>query len=334
MPKISVVMPAYNAEKYIGEAIESILNQTFSDFEFIIIDDGSSDGTVEVVKSYTDPRIRFYQNEHNMGVAATLNRGLDLATGEYIARMDSDDISLPGRFEKQVAYLDGHLEVVVLGTSYIAFGDLLEDSKFQCEANAKKARVELLFSPCVAHPTVMMRRNILMKYHVKYRVEYEGTEDYALWWDLSQYGEVLSLTEPLFRYRVHANQASQIKDTIRLKRYSDFVSERMRRFSIKLTPEEEMIFFCYTSGKANQFSKKESIIFCDVLNRIRIANVSIGFFNQTALERKMRYVLMECVQSDAMTTAEKINLFSYMRRICIVTYTDGLRLIRSIVRKS
>ena len=99
MPKVSVIMPVYNAEKYIGEAIESILDQTYTDFEFIIIDDGSSDGTVAAVKGYDDRRIRFYQNEHNMGVAATLNRGLDLATGEYIARMDSDDMSLPERFE-------------------------------------------------------------------------------------------------------------------------------------------------------------------------------------------------------------------------------------------
>jgi hypothetical protein len=177
----------------------------------------------------------------------------------------------------------------------------------------------------------MMRRDILMEYHVKYRVEYEGTEDYALWWELSQYGKILSLTEPLFRYRVHPTQTSQISDAIRLKRYCAFVSERMCRFSIKLTPKEEMIFLGYTSGKANQFSKEESIIFCDILNRIRIVNASIDFFDQAVLQRKMRYVLVDCVKSDAMTTAEKINFFYYMKRKNLVTYSDGLRLIRSIV---
>lgn len=112
-PKISVIMPAYNAEQYISEAIESILNQTYSNFEFIIIDDGSTDRTVEMVQSYSDPRIRFVQNEHNLGVAATLNRGLKLATGEYIARMDADDIALRERFGKQVSFLDMHPEIAV-----------------------------------------------------------------------------------------------------------------------------------------------------------------------------------------------------------------------------
>ena len=115
-------MPAYNAEKYINEAIDSILAQTFTDFEFIIIDDGSTDSTCAIVESYSDSRIRFFKNEHNLGVAATLNRGLDLARGEYIARMDADDISLPTRFEKQAAYMDSHPDVVVCGTGVECFG--------------------------------------------------------------------------------------------------------------------------------------------------------------------------------------------------------------------
>ena len=122
-PKISVVMPAYNAENYIREAIDSILAQTFRDFEFLIIDDGSTDHTVEIIRSYSDSRIRLYQNERNMGVAATLNRGLDLARGEYIARMDADDISLPERFAKQAAYMDAHPDVAVCGSNIILFSE-------------------------------------------------------------------------------------------------------------------------------------------------------------------------------------------------------------------
>ena len=106
MPKISVIMPARNAEQYIREAIDSILGQTFADFEFLILDDGSTDATAEIVQCCRDERIRFCPNGCNMGVAATLNRGLALAGGEYIARMDADDISLPKRFEKQAAYLN------------------------------------------------------------------------------------------------------------------------------------------------------------------------------------------------------------------------------------
>ena len=113
MPKISVIMPAYNAERYIREAIDSILRQTWSDFELIIIDDGSTDSTAAIIAGYTDNRIRFCPNAQNMGVAATLNRGLELACGAYVARMDADDISLPERFAKQAAYLDAHPNVTV-----------------------------------------------------------------------------------------------------------------------------------------------------------------------------------------------------------------------------
>ena len=129
MPRISVIMPAYNAEKYIREAIDSILAQTYTDFEFIIIDDASTDATASIVESYSDERIRFFRNEHNMGVANTLNRGLDLAVGEYIARMDSDDISLPERFAKQVEFMDTHTDVIVCGSNAIVFGDGINEYK-------------------------------------------------------------------------------------------------------------------------------------------------------------------------------------------------------------
>ena len=105
MPKVSVVMPAYNAEKYIREAIDSVLAQTFTDFEFIILDDGSTDATAAIIQSYEDDRIRFCPNERNMGVAATLNRALKLAQGEYIARMDADDVSYKNRLEMQLDFI-------------------------------------------------------------------------------------------------------------------------------------------------------------------------------------------------------------------------------------
>ena len=120
MPKISVLFPTYNTkEEYLREAIESVLNQTFSDFEFIVLDDCSPDPNVEkVVKSYTDPRIRFYRNERNLGISQTRNKLIDLASGEYLAVMDHDDVSLPERFEKEAAYLDAYSPLKVLARGY------------------------------------------------------------------------------------------------------------------------------------------------------------------------------------------------------------------------
>jgi len=154
--KISVVMSVYNGEKYLREAIDSILSQTFHDFEFIIIDDGSNDGSAEVVRSYTDSRIRFVQQE-NRGLAAALNRGVLLARSGLIARMDQDDISMPDRFEKQYEYLQKHKEVVALGAAAVWIdvnGTYVCDSTVPCTAftrNPFYSSVCYVFENCILY---------------------------------------------------------------------------------------------------------------------------------------------------------------------------------------
>jgi len=115
-PAVSVVMPVYNGEKYLRESIDSILNQTYTDYEFIIVNDGSNDKTEEIILSYNDNRIRYIKNEKNLQIVKSLNRGIELAKGRYIARMDADDISLPRRFEKQITFMENNLEIGVCGT--------------------------------------------------------------------------------------------------------------------------------------------------------------------------------------------------------------------------
>ena len=209
MPKISVIMPAYNAEKYIKEAIDSILAQTFSDFEFIILDDGSTDGTAEIVRSYSDKRIRFVQNEHNLGIANTLNRGLDLAQGEYIARMDADDISLPERFEKQVSFMDKHPKTAVCATAIQCFGARNEQRIFS--ESASDLNIDLLFGCCFAHPSVMMRASDIGN---GYDPAFDKMEDYELWCRVAKNHDLASLPEILLKYRIHPGQVTQASSPI------------------------------------------------------------------------------------------------------------------------
>jgi glycosyltransferase involved in cell wall biosynthesis len=122
-PYVTVLMPVYNTEMYLKEAIDSILNQTFRDFEFIVINDGSTDSTSDIIESYSDPRIIYLQNEKNLGVATSLNKGLSIAKGTYIARMDGDDVSRCDRLEKQVAFMDANPEIGVCGTWLETIGD-------------------------------------------------------------------------------------------------------------------------------------------------------------------------------------------------------------------
>ena len=206
MPKISVIMPAYNAEKYIAEAIDSILGQTFGDFEFIILNDCSTDRTEEIILSYEDPRIVYLKNEQNMGVAATLNRGLAVAKGEYIARMDADDISQPYRLEKQAAFLDSFLEVICCGSAVEKFG--LTHGLCAYPNSDKKIKTALLLSCPFAHPTVMLRANILHTHKITYDSAFEKVEDYQLWTVLAEYGAFHNLHDPLVQYRIHSNQVS------------------------------------------------------------------------------------------------------------------------------
>lgn len=206
--KISVIMPVYNGEKYLRETIDSILCQTFTDFEFIIINDASKDSTEDIIKSYKDDRIVYLKNEQNLGVAGTLNRGLDTAKGEYIARMDADDIALPERFEKQVGYMDKHENCVICGSNVVFFG--AQNGISDVPITDAQIRANLLFDTSFAHPTVMIRHSFVKINNLRYNIKYERIEDYAMWMDFAEVGNgtFYNILEPLLKYRIHPNQVT------------------------------------------------------------------------------------------------------------------------------
>jgi glycosyltransferase involved in cell wall biosynthesis len=235
-PKISVVMSAYNAAAYLREAIESILAQTFRDFEFIIINDGSRDDTGQIILSFTDPRIVYIKNESNLGLIASLNKGLQAATGKYIARMDADDISLPVRFQKQIDLLESNNEVVVCGSDYF----LLSRKNLHLVKNKNDSDYQksmLLFAPCFCHPAVMMR-NIFSKQNLFYKKEYKHVEDYKLWTDLISYGEFANVNEPLLKYRSHPGQVSTENQLIQTEASKRIREEYYRNLGLKLSAKE------------------------------------------------------------------------------------------------
>jgi len=203
-------MAVKDGELYLRQAIDSILAQTLNDFELIIIDDYSSDSSVDIVQGYRDLRITHVKNDEHSGLTASLNRGLDLARGEYIARMDADDISLPGRFEEQVNFLDHHPDVAVLGTG-IRFiddkGNPIEDVIFPAEHELIKWN--LCFYNPIAHPTVMMRTRVVRQAG-GYDPELERSQDYDLWWRISSIGRLANLDEIYVQFRKHANQVTSI----------------------------------------------------------------------------------------------------------------------------
>ena len=207
---VSVVMPVYNDEKFVAEAIESILNQTFDSFEFIIINDYSTDHTPEILASFHDPRIRIYENTSNLGLTKSLNIGLALSKGKYIARMDSDDISHPDRFAHQVDFLEDNPKIGVLGTDYEM---ITPDGTHTGRIIGHRSDWELVhwllnFDNPISHPTVLLR-TILVKQIKGYNEEFQYSQDYDLWGRLSKITYLANLRETLLYHRSgHVNQIS------------------------------------------------------------------------------------------------------------------------------
>lgn len=216
-PLISVIMPAYNVEAFIGEAIDSILNQTLSDFELIVINDGSTDKTLQIVTDYAkkDNRIVIISRE-NRGIVNSRNEGVQKSKGKYIAKMDADDISFPERFEQQIKFLESN-NLDICGTAIRRFSDKGNLRVQYYPSNDKDIKFLLLFINAFAHSTVMIKSSVFQE--LSYRSDMHTddishTEDYQLWIDMALKGfKMGNINQVLVKYRVHDNQVSAICDS-------------------------------------------------------------------------------------------------------------------------
>lgn len=308
MPKVSIVMPAYNAERYIREAIESILNQTFTDFEFIIINDGSTDRTREIILEYDDPRIVLLENEKNSGIVVALNRGIQLASGEYVARMDSDDISLCNRIERQVMFLDNHKDVGIVGSALQVFGErIIEQNRFFSESK-EKLKAELLFNSCLAHPTVMFRRSLIQNSNECYDIQFAGIEDFDLWWKLAQVTDIGCINEVLLRYRSHEKQVTKEKSDARLDRSFKFLERRLQTLQIAFSEEEKKTLIMYSYSNWEYFNSETLTLFVDILYRIFKNNRTKKIFEQNALKEVTGPAVLLSSNNARISRIEKIKI--------------------------
>jgi len=208
VPKVTVLLPVYNTEKFVRQAIESILGQTFTDFELLIIDDASSDNTLRIVKLFSDPRIRIIENKQNLKLAKTLNIGLKEARGEYVARMDDDDIAISERFEKQIAYLDSQVDISLAGTA-ITFID--EDGEFGSSREVPQTSVgtayELMYGNPIFHSSIMFRKSDIISIG-GYDESFDYAQEYDLYIRLLESGyKVANINQVLMYFRKRLNSA-------------------------------------------------------------------------------------------------------------------------------
>jgi glycosyltransferase involved in cell wall biosynthesis len=209
--KVTVLMPVYNSKLFLNDAIESILNQTHNNFEFLIINDGSTDESDIIIRSFTDSRIKYINNEINQGIVTTLNEGVAISSGKYIARMDSDDISLPNRLEKQIAFLENNPDFKLCGSRAIAINNKGEKLyKLKRPTSFEHIKVFNFFRNAFIHPTVMAEANTLK--NLKYSEAYLYAEDYMLFSQFAMNYRVANLNEYLLQYRIHEESITSKKN--------------------------------------------------------------------------------------------------------------------------
>lgn len=207
-PQVTVLLPVRNGSAHLAAALESIFAQTFTDFELLVIDDGSTDGTPEILRAIRDPRLRVVTNPQNSGLVPALNRGLELARGEFVARQDHDDISLPERLRKQVDFLRSHPEYMLVGTEAIQT-DAEGRPAFRLlrPRAADEIRWYLCFDNAFIHSSVMFRGAVVRQEFGGYAPSFHS-EDYALWSRIARERETANLGEPLLRYREHGSSVT------------------------------------------------------------------------------------------------------------------------------
>jgi glycosyltransferase involved in cell wall biosynthesis len=210
VPLVSVLMSVHNDARFVAEAVQSVLDQTLTDLELVVVDDASTDETPQLLAAFGDERIRVLRNEQRSGLAASLNRGLDDAQGHYVARLDSDDVARADRIERQVARIETEPRVAVVGS---AVADLDEHGRrgrtHVMPSGVRPLRWLALFSSPFFHPSVLVDRETLDAHALRYDPEFLESEDYDLWTRLFAFADGDNLREPLVSKRVHAGQASQ-----------------------------------------------------------------------------------------------------------------------------
>lgn len=247
MPAVSVLMPAYNTKKYLRASVESVLNQTFTDFQFVIVDDGSTDGTSEILQEYSarDSRIHLIRKRNNEGLTNALTTAFGAAQGPYIARMDSDDIAMPTRLAQQVQHLESHCDCVVVGTRAITIDvDGRRGPPFYDGHMDHRAIDQWHMSGrgnCLVHPTVMFRRSAFDRVG-GYRPKFEPAEDYELWLRFAEVGELAVLPEYLLEYRVHPQSVTKTRGKEQQRAYWQSLAEAIgrRNYDLRLLKFDEL----------------------------------------------------------------------------------------------
>ncbi len=291
MPKITVVLPVYNGEKYLRETLESILQQSFTDFEFLIIDDGSTDNSRAIINSFGDKRIRFLQNPKRLKLAGALNRGFKEAGGEYIARMDADDISHPQRLQKQLDFMEVNQHVGMCGSAIEIFGEDQTGRTDVYPASAEKIEAYALFDSPFCHPSTMLRKRVFHEHALLYDGSYYPTEDYELWTRALAKFPTANLSHVLLKYRVHSSSMTGSDWGQMDKQATRIIQKSLDSLGIDYREQELQLHRNIGRGRSFQFHDFELFEKAEKwLQKLSATNIVRKKYDQQALEETLALV--------------------------------------------
>ncbi len=284
-PKVTVFIPVYNREKFIGEALESILGQTFTDFEILVIDDGSTDDSRKIISSFSDPRIRLVCNDQNLGIPKTRNRGLEQAKGEYIALLDSDDRAFPERLAKQVRFLDDHKDWVQVGSwcrMMDSEGHPLKRVKRQ-PVSSEDVDVQLLFRCAISNRSIMGRTKILREFG--YRENFPRCQDYDLHVRLAKTYRIGNIPECLVYGRIHPQQITIQTTSLGDEKKKDIIGSLLKELQVPFQDPDLDAHLNLSRMRKMNFQPTIPYIkwATDWLPAILEGNAKVGRYSQRAL---------------------------------------------------
>ncbi|WP_323789672.1 glycosyltransferase family 2 protein [Psychroserpens sp.] len=294
MNALTVIIPVYNGEKYLEEAIDSILNQTFTDFKLLVLNDNSSDSTPAILKAYQDKdsRVEVIHKTKNEGPANLRNEGIERAQTEFIALMDADDIALPTRFEKQLAVFNNNPNIGVCGTWFTFFGDKQKLIKHAVEPDALK--VQFLSSCGIGNPTVMFRKSAIKDFRFEH--QFVPAEDYGLWSEVIRVTDFYNIPESLLNYRWHPNNISQTK-TENLHKANVLIKKRqLKHFGIDANSENMDAYLNAVSLKKD-LTPEQVIAAIEASKKLKERNQTSNYYNPTIFESHIDKVIIRTIRN-------------------------------------
>lgn len=324
MKKVTVIMSTYNTpNEYLEKATNSILNQTYKNIEFIIVVDGDKDNLL-FLKKFKDDRIKIIYNEKNIGLPASLNKAIKISTGEYIARMDSDDISLPNRIEMQLNYLEKYKYIDILGTYALTFGDRLHISMYPYY-DSESIKAQLMFRCALIHPTIMIRKSFLIKNKLDYNEQFYTAQDYELWCRALVYGNITIAPFIGLKLRIHKKQASQEKRQLQIKNSGKIISKNISnilkdKYLINYESIEHVFMIL---GQKEKLTKDNYVDVVNIINFINRSNIEV--VNKKKLQKEMKILMFISIMRSKLISFKVIKhifsltIFEYIIKKIFIT---------------